>query len=359
MHIPDGYLSPQTYVPAYVAMTPIWSVAARNVKKTLRTRQIPLLALGAAFCFVIMMFNIPIPGGTTGHAVGSVLIAILLGPWAAVMAVSLALAAQALIFGDGGITAFGANCLNMAVLMPFAGYLVYRLVSGDSPLASPRRALAGAIGGYVGINAAALSCGIMLGIQPLIAHDASGRALFCPFGLSVALPAMMIGHLLAFGFADAAATGLVIRYLQRVDPALFADSRASQPAIPAKPIRSRLAWGLGALILLTPLGLYLPSRFNAGSAWGEWSANEAAKIVGYAPKGMLRLDGLWKAPLPDYSLPGLNPASGAAQNAAYLLSALIGVGLLVAAFWGMKRLIAKKETHGFAADLDDPAIPLG
>ena len=82
MHIPDGYLSPQTYVPFYVFIIPYLSVAARKVSKVLRSRHVPLLALGAAFSFVIMMFNVPIPGGTTGHAVGAVIVAIILGPWA-------------------------------------------------------------------------------------------------------------------------------------------------------------------------------------------------------------------------------------------------------------------------------------
>src|SRR5512140_1340455 len=107
MHIPDGYLSPQTYLSLYGIPIPILAVAARKVKQTLRSRHVPLLALGAAFSFVIMMFNVPVPGGTSGHAVGAVLVAVLLGPWAACIAVSIALIVQALMFGDGGITAIG------------------------------------------------------------------------------------------------------------------------------------------------------------------------------------------------------------------------------------------------------------
>ncbi|HZD42134.1 MAG TPA: energy-coupling factor ABC transporter permease, partial [Terriglobales bacterium] len=114
MHIPDGYLSPQTYVPLYGATFVFWSVAVKKVKKELSTRQIPYLAMAAAFSFLIMMFNIPIPGGTTGHAVGAGVIAILLGPWTAVIAESVVLIIQAIVFGDGGITAIGANCFNMA-----------------------------------------------------------------------------------------------------------------------------------------------------------------------------------------------------------------------------------------------------
>ena len=133
MHIPDGYLGPQTYVPAFAVMAAFWSAGIARLKKTLRLKQVPLLALGAAFSFVIMMFNVPIPGGTTGHAVGAVLVAILFGPWAAMIVVSLALIVQALLFGDGGITAIGANCFNMAVVCPFVGWWIYRLIAGSSP----------------------------------------------------------------------------------------------------------------------------------------------------------------------------------------------------------------------------------
>lgn len=222
MHIPDGYLSPQTYVAAYAVAAPFWIVASRKLNKTLRLSQVPLLALGAAFSFVIMMFNVPIPGGPAGHAVGAVLVAVLLGPWAACIAVSVALIIQAVLFGDGGITCIGANCLNMAVIMPFVGYGVYRAISGRSEVTSRRRWIGAALGGYVGLNAAALATGIEFGIQPLIAHDVAGQTLYAPYPLSVAVPAMLAGHLLLFGLVEALFTGLVVAYLQRSDPSLLA-----------------------------------------------------------------------------------------------------------------------------------------
>jgi cobalt/nickel transport system permease protein len=221
VHIPDGYLGPQTYGAAYIVAAPFWAAASRIVSRTLRSRQVPMLALGAAFSFVIMMFNIPIPGGSTGHAVGAVLIAVLLGPWAACLAVSVALIVQAVMFGDGGITAIGANCLNMAVVMPFVGYGVYRLIAGRSEATSRRRWIGAAVGGYVGLNAAALSTAVMFGIQPLIAHDAAGRALYAPYGLKVAVTVMAVEHLLFFGVVEAVITGLVVAYLQKADVSLL------------------------------------------------------------------------------------------------------------------------------------------
>lgn len=221
MHIPDGSIGPQTYIAAYAAIVPFWAAASRILNKTLRSRQVPMLALGAAFCFVIMMFNIPIPGGTTGHAVGAVLLAVLLGPWAACIAVSVALLVQALIFADGGVMAYGANCFNMAVVMPFAGYGIYRLIAGRSNITSPRRWLGAAIGGYIGLNLAAITTAIMFGIQPLIARDAAGHALYAPYPLKVAVPVMAAEHLLVFGFVEAIVTGMVVAYLQRTDSALL------------------------------------------------------------------------------------------------------------------------------------------
>src|SRR3989337_3532719 len=155
MHIPDGYLSPKTCGVLYAAMVPIWYLAARKLQKTLHTNQIPLLALGAAFTFVIMMFNIPIPGGSTGHMVGGAVVACVLGPWAAVISLSLALTIQALLFGDGGITTLGANCFNMAFIMPFTGYYIYHVGMAGRP-GPKRRWIALFAAGYVAMNMAAV-----------------------------------------------------------------------------------------------------------------------------------------------------------------------------------------------------------
>lgn len=221
MHIPDGYLGPATCGFFYLVMLPIWTAASRIVKKTLSAKQVPMLAIGAAFSFVIMMFNIPIPGGTTGHAVGGVLVAILLGPWAACIAITVALVIQALLFGDGGITAIGANCFNMAFVLPFAGYYVYKVVSYKSTVNSQRRMFAAGLAGYIGINSAAFLAGIEFGLQPLLHHTASGQALYCPYGLNVAVPVMLGEHLLIFGWVEAVVTALVIKYLQKNSPKLL------------------------------------------------------------------------------------------------------------------------------------------
>jgi cobalt/nickel transport system permease protein len=221
MHIPDGYLGPLTYGVMYAVTVPFWAIASWKMNRTLKAKQAPYLASGAAFSCVIMMFNIPIFGGTTGHATGATLIAILIGPWAGVIAVSVALIIQALLFGDGGITAIGANCFNMAIAGVFVGYGVYRLLSFGSVIGSRRRLLAGAVAAYVSLNISALLTAIQLGIQPIIERSSSGEPLYAPFPLSVAIPAMAIEHLFLFGFVEAAVTALVIRYFQKNEPEML------------------------------------------------------------------------------------------------------------------------------------------
>lgn len=227
MHIPDGYLGPPTCGFFYLLMLPIWLAASRIVKKTLRARQVPMLAIGAAFSFVIMMFNIPIPGGSMGHAVGGVLVAILLGPPAACIAITVALAVQALLFGDGGITAFGANCFNMAFILPFTGYYLYRIIGYRAAASSNRKVVAAGIAGYIALNLSALFTGIEFGGQPLLHHTASGQALYCPYKFNVAIFAMAGEHLLVFGWVEATVTALAIKYLQKHSPELLWEGKPS------------------------------------------------------------------------------------------------------------------------------------
>lgn len=199
MHIPDGYLSPETIVVTYAAAIPFWRVAGRRLRARLNFGGSSLAMAGAAsaFMFVVQMFNVPVLGGTTGHALGSAGIAIVFGPWFAVAATSVTLLVQALMFGDGGITAFAANVLIMAVIAPFVGYWTYKRLSGRFRSVAGRLVTAG-LAGYVGINAAALSTALLLGAQ-FYFFRAGGRPLYAPFPLTLAVPGIMAGHLFVFG----------------------------------------------------------------------------------------------------------------------------------------------------------------
>jgi cobalt/nickel transport system permease protein len=214
MHIPDGYLSPTTFITMYLIMIPIWLYAGYWVQKNLRSRQVPYLALAAAFSFVIMMFNVPVIGGSSGHAVGSALVAIVLGPWAAVVTTSVALLIQCLVFGDGGITTFGANCFNMGVVIPCVGYLIYKLIAWKSPIASTRRIAAAALGGYFGLGIAAGVAGVELGMQSIIEHP----NVYMQYGLNVTVPTMLIEHFVFFCWVELIVTGLAFAYIAKNSP---------------------------------------------------------------------------------------------------------------------------------------------
>lgn len=314
MHIPENYLSPSTCAVTTVAMVPIWVTAVKKVRETVPKEKMPLLGVAAAFCFLSMMFNIPLPGGTTGHAVCGTLIAILFGPWAAVLAVSIALAIQAVFFGDGGILALGANCLNMAFVLPFVGYTVYGFLK-ERILGERGEIIAAGVGSYVGLNAAALCAALEFGIQPLLFTDAAGNALYCPYPISVAVPSMLLGHLTVAGLAEAGFTMGILTFLHSYAPS-FGISDATGTDNKVVPVLALV----GALIAATPLGL-----LATGDAWGEWGLEDLAEMVGYEPAGMAG-GWEWSSLMPDYAIGGLPEWIG------YILSAVIGAGMLIIFF---------------------------
>ncbi|MBR4975446.1 MAG: PDGLE domain-containing protein, partial [Thermoguttaceae bacterium] len=246
-------------------------------------------------------------------------------------------------FGDGGIIVFGANCFNLAFVCPFVGYYVYQAMKRFSKNALVNVAVAS----YVGLNVAALTTAVQFGIQPALFTDANGQALYCPYGLSVAVPAMALEHLTVFGLAEAIFSVAVFAFLRKSAPHFSPEFANLTPenadAAPANaptdaqttqsaPRSSRFLpvyLMLALLIVLSPLGL-----LAEGTAWGEWGADEIASTsatadgpeLGYAPSGMV--DGFsWSAPIPDYSL--AESAPGVPDWAAYVLSAIIGTALSV------------------------------
>jgi cobalt/nickel transport system permease protein len=324
VHIPDGYLSPATCGVFGAVMLPIWYKASRAVGKIVKSRYVPLLAIGAAFSFLVMMFNVPAPFGTTAHAVGATIIAIVLGPWAAVIAVTISLVIQALFFGDGGVLALSVNCFNMAFVLPFVGYYVYRAIAANTSLTSGRRALAAGIGGYVGINAAALCAAIELGVQPTLFHTAAGAPLYAPFHLTDTIPAIMLAHLTIAGVAEFVATAGVVAYLQRANVPVLRINHAAVPVTDEELVRKRMGWrlalaGLAAAVVLTPIGL-----LASGSAFGE-DAPDALNLAKYhlsaVPTGLAKFNSFWSHAL----LGGYGFHSGDNPVIGYLLSAVVGI----------------------------------
>src|SRR5271157_2492028 len=359
MHIPDGYLSPSTCATLYAGAIAGWYAALKRLKRLLLGRVVPLISVLAAFAFVVMMFNLPLPGGTTGHAIGVTIAAIVLGPSGAILAISIALAIQALFFGDGGVTTLGANCFNMAIVGSLVAYASYRLIAAGASIASKRRIAAAAIAGYLAVNAAAFVAAIEFGIQPLLFHDARGTPLYAPYPFSVAFTAMMIGHLTFAGLAEAVISAGLVAYLQVADPSLLQStsgilvSREDVPASRTAASSPRRLWlAVALLMLLTPLGI-----LAAGQAWSEWSPSEFARsgspaqtaaattdLTAGIPAGMQRLANLWTAPFPAY-------APGFVKSAAfgYLLSAMFGVGFLLSLSLLVQRYLERRRATRYSA----------
>lgn len=225
----------------------------------------------------------------------------------------------------GGILAFGANCFNMAFVLPYLGFFLYQLLLKKTG----KRKLSAAIGAYVGINAAAFCAAVEFGIQPLLFKNVAGQALYCPYPLSVSIPAMMVGHITLFGLAEIVLTVVVLAFVEKVSPAALDN-------VPEKSSFKPLYILIGALIVLTPIGL-----LATGTAWGEWGVDEMATLVsggtqlGYTPSGMesgFELSTLF----PDYSMTGMPEWTG------YILSAVVGVALLVIFFKIISSLMKDK-----------------
>jgi len=302
MHIPDNYLSPASCAVLAVAAAPVVGLSITKVKAQLKENKelAPMLGIAASLSFLLMMFNVPIPGGTTAHAVGGVLLSILIGPYAASLALTVALLLQALLFGDGGILALGANIFNMAIAMPFVGYAVYHFFRKQN------HETAGVlVGSYVGINVAAFLTAIELGIQPIIATQ-GGEPLYNPYGLAVTIPAMMVTHLTIAGAVEVFFTYVIYRFVKQVAPQELYTPTSVNTTYFVKKIR----YVLLALVVLSPLGLLAD-----GTAFGEWSADELAEMMPNVPAG-IENGFSFEALFSDYTIPGTNIAVG------YILSAI-------------------------------------
>lgn len=209
VHIPDGFLSPQTYLPAYAICAGLWWLGLRRLRRELDADTLPYIAMLTALSFLLMMLSLPLPGGTTVHALGIALLAVNFGVWTAFLAVSLVLAMQALLFGVGGITALAVNALAMGLVGSVSAWLAWRAIS---TIHVPTALI---LAGWVSVTAPALLLAVVLGLQPSIAHDNAGRPLFFPFDLAITLPTVMIPHIL-LGLGEGVLTWLATAMLERL-----------------------------------------------------------------------------------------------------------------------------------------------
>ena len=211
MHIADGYLSPTTVAISYAITVPLWIYGFKKLKEKLNEETLPLIGALSALSFVIMMFNVPVPGGTSGHAVGAALISILFGPWVGFISVSLVLLIQSIIFGDGGISAWAVNSFAMGFVASFVGYYVFKILKDKTKFAP-------FIAGYISIVAASFVVAIVLGIQPIFWSE-NGHPLYFPFDLKITIPAMVGEHMLFFGVVEGIFTQLIYNFLTKKEKA--------------------------------------------------------------------------------------------------------------------------------------------
>jgi len=190
MHIPDGFIAPQMYLPLYAMAAGLWAYGAKRIGGDLDEASLPWLASLTAASFALSFVALPLPGGTSAHVTGVGLLAVLFGPWQAFMAASLVFVIQALLFGDGGVTTLPLNALAMGFVGAMAAYGAYRLTPEKYRIAGVFLA------GWLGLFLPALLIALALGAQPLIAHDAAGAPRYFPFGFAITLPALLIPHAL-------------------------------------------------------------------------------------------------------------------------------------------------------------------
>lgn len=209
VHIPDGFIAPAMYVPAYGVAGAVWAYCIRRLRREIDEHTIPTLSTVTALCFVLMMVAVPLPGGTTAHATGIALLALLFGVPIAFLSLSLVLLLQAVLFGDGGITSLPVNALAIGLV----GGITARMMFGALRRVDHKVALF--VAAWFSIMVPALLVALALGTQPLIAHASDGTPLFFPFGIRVTLPAVLIPHAL-IGIGEGALTILVYRIVVRV-----------------------------------------------------------------------------------------------------------------------------------------------
>jgi cobalt/nickel transport system permease protein len=209
MHIPDGFLSPEVSILTYAISMGFLVWSWKRARATYSQSLAPLLAISSAFIFAAQMINFPIAYGTSGHLVGGTFLAVVLGPYAAILSMTIVLMMQALFFADGGVLAFGANVLNMAVIGGLSFFLIKLLTKNSE--GKGRFFSSVFIASWLSVVLGALACGVQIGVSPVFSNAG---------GVAVTVPAMLIWHIL-IGLGEAAITTTLITQLQRLQPAVL------------------------------------------------------------------------------------------------------------------------------------------
>lgn len=224
MHIPDGFIDAQTSLAAGVIAVGGLAVAVRQGAKSLDDKQVPMAGLAAAFIFAVQMLNFPVAGGTSGHLLGGVLAAVLVGPWLGALCLAVVLLVQCLLFADGGLSALGLNIVNMSLVGALGGYVVFKALRVVLPRARSGVVVASGIAAAISVVLAAIAFTIeyALGGQ----GAASTRTV---------LTAMVGVHSL-IGIGEGVITALTVGLVLSVRPDLVYGARDLQPKLLVKPV---------------------------------------------------------------------------------------------------------------------------
>jgi cobalamin biosynthesis protein CbiM len=198
MHIPDGFIDLPVSGAAAVVSGAAITVALRKSRGSMEQEIAPMAGLTAVFIFAVQMLNFPVAAGTSGHLLGGALAAILVGPWVALLAMTVVLALQAFIFADGGLSAIGLNILNMGVLTVLVGWIVFKFVLKILPKKNSSVVAASAIAAFISVPLSALGF--------VFEYAIGGSGII---DLDKVLGAMLSVHLL-IGIGEAVITALTI-----------------------------------------------------------------------------------------------------------------------------------------------------
>jgi cobalt/nickel transport system permease protein len=208
VHIPDGFINAPTSLAAGAAAAGGVGVSLRRAARTLQDRQAPLAGLVAAYIFAVQMLNFPVAAGTSGHLLGGLLAAVLVGPWAGALCVAVVLIVQALLFADGGLSALGLNVVNMALVTAWGGYAVFLLL---------RRALPATKASVTAAAGVAAGVSVVLASLAFVVEYAIGGSGGAPVGTVFGA---MVGVHTLIGIGEGIITALTVAAVLAVRPDL-------------------------------------------------------------------------------------------------------------------------------------------
>ncbi len=319
MHIPDGFINGATSAGFGVASAAGVTAAVKRSARVLDERQIPLAGLTAAFVFAAQMFNFPVVSGMSGHLLGGVLAAVLVGPWAGMAVVAVVLVVQALFFADGGLSAIGLNVFNVAILGAGVGYVLYRGVMA----ALPRRP-----GSVVVATGVAAGLSVPLAAAGFVAQFSLGGA--AEVSLSAVLVAMLGTHAL-IGIGEGVLSAMVVGAVMATRPDLVHGAHGWSTA--DRPARTSLRTVLTTGAIVAVVFAAVVSQFASQNPDGlefvarsEGFADTATPSA--APAG----------PLADYGsgLTGTDTVDTA-------IAGLVGIILTMGIGYGLFRMVRRGE----------------